>query len=854
MNQRRQQAFLALIGMFALTVAANWPLATFQAYMKWDATDLQMPLAECISACLRHGTLPLWNPLLAYGYPQCAQVGTSPYYPSTFILALLGYNAQMLAIEYLLHVVLAGFFMYLLVVDHLRDTPLRGDEVNESTFLAAQNKLFDPAFSISLASGIFYAFSGMFISNAEHIPIIISCALLPLSFLLVRRYIATKRTVYLLWGGLVFGMNLTGGYPGIFFISFTALVPYIVWEHLKIGDAPARSLLAALKTSGMVAAFTIFASAVSLLPFLQASKHITRGAMSYDYIKYGSLAPRSLVSMIVPGMAGLHSIIDPMNDISMMDMHCGLLVLAFFIYSLWKRHRDTLFITLMALFALMMSLGDNGGLHFVFYKFVPLYNTFRFPSLWRAITALFLVLGFAIESKRLIEDSSNRDFKTIAGILLGLSILTFTLLVAIRNSSELKNQISAITSRVTVYNSFRISCGLLLAYAVTFFSLRKKQHQTYLCIAILLFTSAEVLVFHQADFSVTIAESDIGYRNYIDSTTANKNADIEFKNSRLCSIFPRISNRDIVKHAILEEESYNPFRFLEEKFYNQFYNRYIAESRPVAYFTSNVVSVEKDELAAALNDLEPGGGKIFVVGNGNGGNPVPSIYERATLRNSFHNIAAIEHEESAAIIKLDPYTVTISTGVLAVTMDIEMPANASTKQNVTLEYLKADGAVLKKFEGTVNLHPGINQKSVFVPRSIDASSIRLTFDRKTAVRVGNCDMGEAALMEGTEPVQIISFKPNTASFAVNNKERGYLVFQQHDYPGWKAFDNETEVAIEKINGVFMGVALQPGNHDIDFKYRPTEFYLGAAISLVYLTVCVASLVFARFRSVDRALH
>ncbi len=47
---------------------------------------------------------------------------------------------------------------------------------------------------------------------------------------------------------------------------------------------------------------------------------------------------------------------------------------------------------------------------------------------------------------------------------------------------------------------------------------------------------------------------------------------------------------------------------------------------------------------------------------------------------------------------------------------------------------------------------------------------------------------------------------------------GFLVFSQNNLPGWRAFIDSQEVILYKVNTVFMGIFVPPGQHKIKFVY------------------------------------
>jgi uncharacterized membrane protein YfhO len=72
-------------------------------------------------------------------------------------------------------------------------------------------------------------------------------------------------------------------------------------------------------------------------------------------------------------------------------------------------------------------------------------------------------------------------------------------------------------------------------------------------------------------------------------------------------------------------------------------------------------------------------------------------------------------------------------------------------------------------------------------------------------------------------------------------DSGMLVYTDTMDAGWKAWDNGRPVPIYEVNGLFKGVWLGPGRHDVRFRYRPSLFYplvclsAGTLLSLLILS-------------------
>ena len=84
--------------------------------------------------------------------------------------------------------------------------------------------------------------------------------------------------------------------------------------------------------------------------------------------------------------------------------------------------------------------------------------------------------------------------------------------------------------------------------------------------------------------------------------------------------------------------------------------------------------------------------------------------------------------------------------------------------------------------------------------------------------------------------------PGAAKFLTDRNEHvslhadvqhpGYLVLDDSYYPGWQATVDGHSAKIVAANENFRAVAVTPGMHTIDFRYRPASFRIGAIVSIL----------------------
>ena len=102
--------------------------------------------------------------------------------------------------------------------------------------------------------------------------------------------------------------------------------------------------------------------------------------------------------------------------------------------------------------------------------------------------------------------------------------------------------------------------------------------------------------------------------------------------------------------------------------------------------------------------------------------------------------------------------------------------------------------------------------------------------------------------EGGEEVAVVQvYEPERVVVQVTLAEPGYLVLSDTHYPGWKAWVDGGAAPILRANLLFRAVALEAGEHTVEFRYQPASLRWGAVISLAALVALMAGLGYATLR-------
>jgi uncharacterized membrane protein YfhO len=101
--------------------------------------------------------------------------------------------------------------------------------------------------------------------------------------------------------------------------------------------------------------------------------------------------------------------------------------------------------------------------------------------------------------------------------------------------------------------------------------------------------------------------------------------------------------------------------------------------------------------------------------------------------------------------------------------------------------------------------------------------------------------GEAA---GT--ATITEYTPDVVRIATEG-DGGVLVLTDTWAPGWQAEVDGEPATIHRVDGAFRGVALEPGAHEVVFRYVPAFTYAGFAVLLLGLAGTALAVVLLRRR-------
>lgn len=819
--------FIHLIIYILYVVLANC-LGLFSLdIMKWDIMDGTYPNALFLSNALKDGVLPLWNPLFSYGLPHYANVGMPVYYPTTIIFGFFGYRLWMVTAEYAVHLLIACYGMNRYIAFSLRE--------KENQFSSQLVMLF---------TGLLYGFSGLFLSNAQHIMIIISAAWLPWIFGCIRKYYVLGKKKYLVYAAAFTGLSVQGGYPELWVGMVLIIIPYMILHITK------KSVFECIKQFAVnyliYGLLVLLASAITVLPTLVLMPFMQRlngsatvTVSSYDW--------KLFLSAIVPKWA---SFVNGLKiDISMVCAYVGiftLILIPLVVINKWNKEKGVLIG--ICIYSILMMFGDHTPLLPFFQKFIPMFSSFRFPTTYRCFLALFL-LELTAEVWSDILEGRKAVLKKFIVVLVMADVAMIGLQIIFKEAmirGKLLQQEELFPYCNIVFGF--ITCMLIIVGLIYFERLQKLKGQ--ILITILIFI--EVITIFRIEYPFTIGrvktngEFITNIQNIsnkieiMEEENISRNHCVDYKNAVRGNGWDNLLNSTkIVLTEELSEVGYTQVKLDNILNYRKTANRYIIQSNPVFYLSNDVVTKDEIELEQWLNDWSIDNRQIWL------DEKDCKIIEKET-----EPIKELKNGEFSYSEYLD----VIWNGDCASVCLEDVEWCQSSKNNAKWKmYVSDDSVIGEEIQLTFYAKDGESNTINYIISNLyeDSDGIYIygsfpTYDEYIQIdfKFLNADKPVVAFEyieheneKVEENIEVLEFGPNRIRLNTVEEKDAYLVTLQTDYPGWKAYIDGKEEKIVKVNGVFRGIYVEAGEHEIEFRFIPIDFYVGLFItSIFYLIV------------------
>lgn len=366
MNRLRHAApdLLAIALLVALWLLFFWrlftPVAADQSSLKLgDFSGQFVAFGSYQASRMCAGEWPLWNPYNNAGLPFAADTQAAVFYPLRWITIAAscsaGWTFHALELEMTAHVLFASLTMYAL-----------------ARRLTLHSPVTVPA---ALLAGIVFAYGG-FLSGYPPLQLAVLEAgvWLPLGILALTEATRNPRPAWrwLLVACMALGLSWLAGHPQTSYFLSLLMAVYLAYRAWAQRWRWTQALLALVVLASLSAAL----AAALLLPGLEYLPRTARPDLGYD-AKANGFPFQDVLQMVFPGVLTVFS-----------PLYAGFVALALAVVALWRRAPGAWFWGVIAIIALVWSLGANSPVYPLLYNTLPGLRFFRGQE-----RAAFLVAG-----------------------------------------------------------------------------------------------------------------------------------------------------------------------------------------------------------------------------------------------------------------------------------------------------------------------------------------------------------------------------------------------------------------------------------------------------------------------------
>ena len=378
-------AYPALVGQFLVNPTSDQYIGGY-AFRAFAAASLRAG----------HG-FPLWNPYLFGGMPYVAAMSGDIFYP-TFLLRLVMPVDVAMTWGFIIHIVLAGFFTYMLL------------------------RLCRFSFLGSLAGGLAYMMGGpisSYVSPGHDGKLFVS-ALLPLVLWLLVRGIRDGRNW--VWGvlAIVVGLACLSPHPQLFQYMLLVSGAFALWVAFGSTDDVQLERPVALKRLGAAFVAVCLGTLMGAIQYTSVFQYVpwsprAGGLSGWEHATSYSFPPEELINTYIPQFTGMFGHYWGRNGIHLHSEYLGAVVLMLALLGVaqaWRKEHRAFARFWLGTFiiALLWTLGGFTPFYHIVYALIPGTKYFRAPSTMVFVVGLSIAIFAALGVERLERAEVTRGY------------------------------------------------------------------------------------------------------------------------------------------------------------------------------------------------------------------------------------------------------------------------------------------------------------------------------------------------------------------------------------------------------------------------------------------------------------
>jgi hypothetical protein len=399
LDRRTEHVIVAAVGVGLFCYAVLWPVALQAKVLYWGDISLYFaPMEQLVARELRNGRLPLWNPFVLCGQPLAANPQCWLFYPGTVMLP--GRSPEVyLTVSALAHVVICavGAMLYL-------------------------RRLSGSALGAFLGACVFAA-GGFAISKLQFPTMTQAMAWTPWLLLAVRRGIDHPNALGAACVGFALGLLLLAGHAQVAYLSLLAAGAYAALRVLSVRRHGGSVRPCLLVLGGGFVLGCLLAGA-QMAPTLEMAAGSSREHMSLRQADRFVMHPSQIVNFFAPRHFGDPGAGDYWGPGNMWEtcVYVGIVPLGLAVFGAWsgRRRRAVRFYAALTVVAMILAIGQWGGLYAVAFHVLPGLSLFHDPARFTFLVTLGLAVLTAVGVRRVRETGVP---KWLRGVVVAIALV-----------------------------------------------------------------------------------------------------------------------------------------------------------------------------------------------------------------------------------------------------------------------------------------------------------------------------------------------------------------------------------------------------------------------------------------------
>lgn len=823
---------------------------------------------------IKAGEFPFWDPYTVIGTPFLADIQNTVLSPFNILFFFFD-SVMAFNLMYIIFMIIAGFFMYLLIY-----------ELTEK-------------YCVSIITGFLLAFATMMSGRRmEHTTIVATIAFFPVIIYYLEKYRRSGKELWLILSSVTMAVQFICGFTQIVLYFDMAVFVYLIYvfsdRKIKIKEA----LIIMTKWIGAY----ILLMAVQLLPTLRIMLQSGRNEMVWEGFSVLAYDLRILLMMIFPNIyensfAAFGDYFSSGVDI---EIYIGVICLIYIIYEIMYNRKESkvkvvLGIALAAfIYGMIPHIPILGKVVF----HIPILNSFRVCGRSLPIFVFFSIMLTGMGMAHIDNSESVRKMKKINLAVLGVIAVVLLFLRCFLSQTILMQG---------EYNEYfndsvqgvQVALALCLINVLGLFVCLKVNNE-YISKGIAVFLGV-IMVVDVMRFSVIIDDTMDSVDSKLDVGVSEQVKElIDQDTSNHYRSFAAMDTTEEFYSQNLKIAKVNRARSTHNKMYNS-YLTFLDEKlaywgiKEIAYYPETINAVKNniglismlgihyifDEGDHDLNTKVIDESAQYeleydteeVVFQDGGGLLLYAVPADWIQENTTYLVTVVIPSDIPELFYADLYNAQYDdpkqNGYFAKTEDNvlqtiisteEIPNEevyfrliASSEMPIDVSQLKVETIhaenrleeiIVSDSDIDVYCNPQARQ-IIYIPEYVAekndwGSSWQEDglYDIATVSYVSDIGIGMDLTGINSE-VRNITEKRNSVAATIFSEGDVFVNHAQLSYPGWKAYVDGEEVKLYTVNNLIQGIKVPAGEHQVEFKYEPDDFKIGLVITLFGIALCCA---------------